>query len=360
MSILLICGSIFLIAALARKISNPIEKLAQDAESIQKFDLKVDENTKPSAIREIGALQASLASARQNIGMFTHFVPKNLVKKMVQRNKPLKIGGMEKKLTLFFSDIADFTTISEKYSPDLLATHLSEYFEELTGILTKNDATIDKYIGDAIMAFWGAPTPDKNHYVKACRSALYITYHLHHLNKKWAEEKKNPLNTRIGLHYGDVIVGNIGSSDRMNYTVIGDNVNLAARLEGLNKLYDTNILISEDLYDVVKKHMITRVVDMVAVKGKEKSVKIYELLGEKKGDPILIPDQNTIDFANDFNKAFDFYINRNWKESLDIFKDLKHRFGDRKDINLYIKRCQTLLKFPPDKDWNGVFKLNEK
>lgn len=344
---------------LARKISRPIQELAQEAEKIEQFDLE-ERPLEKTSIREILRLQNSLSSAKKNIRMFTQFLPKNLVRKFMLQNKDLKIGGVEKKLALFFSDIEGFTKISEKYTPDMLANHLSEYFEEVTHILTQNNATIDKYIGDAVMAFWGAPQADKNAAVNACRSALYIQNRLFHLNKKWKSEGKLPLKTRIGLHLGDVIVGNIGSSDRINYTVIGDNVNLSARLEGLNKAYDTQILISHDMYEAVQKDMVAHPVDFVAVKGKKKGVKVYTLLGQKKGDPVLIAENKVAYFSEEFTKAFDFYINRNWTEALRILQDLRETYGNLKMLCLYIERCQEFKKSPPPQDWTGVVVMTEK
>lgn len=212
---------------------------------------------------------------------FSKFVSKSVVDELLKYPEKLKLGGDKKILTVLFSDIRGFTSISEKLTPEQLVDHLNEYLQEMTDIVIKHNGTLDKYVGDEIMAFWGAPIPQDNHALRACKAAVEMMDKLHELNKKWIEIGKPELDIGIGLNTGDMVVGNMGSSSRMDYTLMGDNVNLGARLEGTNKVYRTNIIISENTYEQVKENIIARELDLIRVKGKELPVKIYELIDLK-------------------------------------------------------------------------------
>ncbi len=209
---------------------------------------------------------------------FSKFVSKTVVDELLKDPEALKLGGEKKVLTVLFSDIRGFTSISEKLTPEQLVEHLNVYLQSMTDMGFKYDGTLDKYVGDEIMAFWGAPLPLENHALLACKSALKQMEALHKLNEQWEIEEKPPLNIGIGVNTGDMVVGNMGSTSRMDYTLMGDNVNLGARLEGTNKVYGTNIIISEYTYEHVKEHVVVRELDLIKVKGKELPVRIYELL----------------------------------------------------------------------------------
>ncbi len=212
---------------------------------------------------------------------FSKFVSKSVVDELLKDPEKLKLGGEKKILTVLFSDIRGFTSISEKLTPEALVEHLNEYLEAMTEIVFKYDGTLDKYVGDEIMAFWGAPIPQDDHALKACRAAVEMMRDLNELNEQWKSMGKPELHIGIGLNTGDMVVGNMGSSSRMDYTLMGDNVNLGARLEGTNKEYKTNIIISEFTYEYVKDNVIARELDLVRVKGKQLPVKIYELIEVK-------------------------------------------------------------------------------
>jgi len=192
------------------------------------------------------------------------------------------LGGEKRNITIFFSDIRGFTTISEKLKPEELVHLLNEYLTEMTTIILKNRGVVDKYMGDAIMAFWGAPLDQPNHAELACLTSLEMMEKLKELQKKWKEQGIPSFDIGIGLNSGDAIVGNMGSSSRFDYTAMGDNVNIASRLEGLNKSYKTNILISENVYKRVKGKFKTKKLGYVTVKGKKKEISICELLSRKK------------------------------------------------------------------------------
>ncbi|GEM_PF-175638 len=219
---------------------------------------------------------------------FKNYVSGAVVDELLKNPKAAGLGGVNKNITVLFSDVRSFTTISEQLGdPQKLVALLNEYLGAMTDIIMEDDGTLDKYVGDEIMAFWGAPIKQEDHAVRACRSALkQIDYLYNVLHKKWDEEGKPKLYIGIGINTGTMTVGNMGSSRRMDYTLMGDNVNLGARLEGTNKVYKTWIIISEYTYTVVKDHVIVRELDNIRVKGKSQPVKIYELLAMKDDDSV--------------------------------------------------------------------------
>lgn len=351
--------SILLIAYLARRIAKPIDDLSRQADRITTFDLGDVQEVK-SNVKEIQNLQNSITRMRSSLISFGRFVPKNLVRKMIDKGIEVKIGGKRKTLSIFFSDIANFTTISETYPSEKLVQHLSEYFEEMSSILTNHNGTIDKYIGDAIMAFWGAPQQDSHHALNCCLSALLCQKRLLDLNKKWKYEKKPELETRIGIHVGDAIVGNIGSSERMNYTLIGDSVNLAARLEGTNKMYGTKIIISESTVKQLHEHAVVRPLDIVAVKGKNEGIKIYELVALNNSNPLVLPTSDQQKMCETFSRAFNWYLEQRWDEAITAFQELINLYGKDYACELYIKRCAEYKENPPPVDWDGIFHMRSK
>jgi adenylate cyclase len=261
--------------------------LSKEVDHIQDFTLDQFKGV-DSRITEIATMNDSLLSAVDALKSFEKYVPRELVKNIIQSEGTAEIGGREVELTLMFTDIENFTTISEKLTPSELMAQLSEYFDALTGIISGNGGTIDKYIGDAIMAFWGAPSPVEDSALAACRTALACQQRLDELNLKWQKEGRPLMPTRIGIHSGKAIVGNVGSRDHINYSAIGDNVNVASRLEGLNKQFGTKILISEATYLQVKSHIDCVEIGETQVKGRLEPVKVYEpvteiLVGSRRG-----------------------------------------------------------------------------
>jgi adenylate cyclase len=358
-SFLILFSSTFIMAVLAHRISRPIQSLVDQANRIRNFDLSnpIEVN---SSIVEIQKLQIAISRMRSSLEAFAKFIPKTLVRRLIEKGTDVRIGGKSKRLTVFFSDIAGFTTISETFPADKLMTHLSEYFDELTGIVLNEHGTIDKYIGDAIMAFWGAPNADRMHALHACKTALFCQKRLTDLNRKWLFEKVPPFYTRIGLHTGDAIVGNLGSSERMNYTILGDTVNLAARLEGVNKQYGTNIIISQAVFKEVQELAIVRPLDIVSVKGKNEGVAIYELVALQGTDPLLLPTSEQLEFCENFKKGFTLYLEQRWDEAIPVFHNLAIRYPEDIPTQMYIERCKHYKKSPPGEGWDGVNHLHSK
>jgi adenylate cyclase len=206
--------------------------------------------------------------------MFGKYVSPKVVDEILEN--PPELGGVDKELTVFFSDIRGFTSLSEAMTPQELVNHLNQYLTTMTDIILDYRGTLDKYVGDEVMCFWGAPLAQPEHALLACKCAVTQLNALQELNAQWPEEKQ--IDIGIGLNSGVMTVGNMGSQGRMNYTLMGDNVNLGARLEGTNKMYGTNIVMSEYTYGLVKDHVIARELDNIRVKGKNRPVVVYELV----------------------------------------------------------------------------------
>ena len=339
----------------ARRISLPIELLSKDVLRVRNFDLDSDSGV-VSHIHEIQTMDNAIKAMKTSLKAFRLYLPSVLVKQLIESGEDIAIGGKESELTVFFSDIKDFTSISEHIPPKDLMLQLSEYFDAMTTIIENDKGTVDKFIGDAVMAFWGAPTPNANHTADACLAALQCQRAITKLNIKWEKEGKDQFYTRIGIHSASVIVGNMGSEQRMNYTVLGDGVNLASRLEGVNKIYKTAIIISESTYLQVKNLFECRILDQIAVKGKNEAVKIYELLIEHDSPEA----EKFANFAKSFEKIYEIYLKREWQKAKELFEKYLQEFPDDYVCKLYIDRSDKFIKEEPPSDWKGVTKLDTK
>lgn len=282
---------------------------------------------------------------------FSKYVSPAVVDEILENPETLKLGGIKKEITVFFSDIRSFTTISEKLSPEKLVHLLNEYLTAMTDIIMKHEGVVDKFIGDAIMAFWGAPLKQPDHAEKACLTSLDMIKSLECLNKKWQKEGFPEIRIGIGLNSGDAVIGNMGSYDRFDYTAMGDNINLGSRLESITKQYGVNIVISQATKDKIKnKGFITRKLDLVKVKGKNKPITIYELVC-KEGD-VLPEIKNKIE---EYEKGLELYLQKKWKLAISCFKEV----GDFASKE-FLKRCEEFIKNPPEKDWDGVWVMKSK
>ena len=257
-------------------IRRPLNKLRDEILKLK--DLDVDEHINfKSSISEVNDMIDATDKVKTGLRSFSKYVPDKVVKQLISQGKDAKIGGEKEYVTILFSDIEGFTTISENNETQEVVTALNEYFDIYVRSLEESGATVDKFIGDAVMAFWNAPSKVENHEFVAVKTAMKIVNEINQLNEKWKSEgKKFIFKTRIGIHSGEVIVGNIGSTNRINYTITGDSVNLASRLEGSNKQYNTKILVSEVVYNKTNDLIQYNYIDYVKVKGKELYVKIYQ------------------------------------------------------------------------------------
>ena len=286
--------------------------------------------------------------------VFGKYVSPIVIDHLLQNPEKIKLGGEKRNLTIFFSDIRGFTPISEKLNPENLVHLLNEYLTEMTSIIIENEGLVDKYMGDAIMAFWGAPLDISNHAEIACSSSLEMIVRLQKLQKKWKQQGIPFFDVGIGLNSGDAIVGNMGSSTRFDYTAIGDNVNLASRMEGLNKIYGTNIILTEKTFSLVEDKFETRKLDAVKVKGKEESIFIYELICRKNE---LSKKQR--DFLDFYEQGLELYFQRKWQESIVSFQNAL-KLKDDKATNVLITRCQEFLQNPPSAEWDGIWTMESK
>ena len=284
---------------------------------------------------------------------FSRYVSASVVNEILKDPDRLKLGGERKTLTVMFSDIRGFTSISEKLDPETLVHLLNEYLTPMTEVVFQQGGMLDKYIGDAIMAVYGAPLAQPDHARKACITALEMMRRLKVLQQGWAERNLPAINIGIGINTGPMSVGNMGSEMLFDYTVIGDSVNLASRLEGLNKEYGTNIIVSEATYQEAKAEFVFRVMDRVVVKGKKETVGIFELMGAKE-DASRLSERITC-----FEAGFKAYQNRQWQEAIREFEALG-KYEEDKAARIFIERCRLYQESPPPPDWNGAFVLTKK
>jgi adenylate cyclase len=274
---------LFLIYFLSRRLSQPIESISSALKSIE--DLSFDRAAhRPSSVREIAQLQSAAALLRNSLQSFSSFAPVELVRNLIKSGIPLALGVEKQFLTIFFSDVENFSTHAEQMPPDDLLTQISVYFQQVSRAIADEHGTVDKFIGDGVMAFWGAPLPLADGVLRACRGALRAARRMERTNQSWQAEGRPPFQIRIGLNSADVLVGNVGSSERFSYTVMGDGVNVAARLEGMNKTFGTTICISDSVFEAVAAKIVARPLRRVQVKGRKQAFMVYELLGIADSD----------------------------------------------------------------------------
>jgi len=333
--------SLIIIYIASGKISRPVKNLASEAALIK--DLELEKVTGVQSIfTETELLNNAFITMKNGLASFLRYVPANLVRQLIATGKEARLGGENARLAIMFTDVVGFTTISEKLSAEKLMLQLSEYLDRLTRIIQKEHGTVDKYIGDSIMAFWGAPEKLEDVSFHACRAALLCQRELSRLNDRWRIKAKPEMPTCIGIHVGDTIVGNVGSQERMNYSIFGDNVNLASRLEGINRFYGTGVIISHEVYREIGERFVCRPLDIVAVKGKKESIQIYELIAEKTE---TISDE-ILSLHESFGKGFAAYLDKNWEKALKIFKELEKRNSEDMPVQLYLKRCRHFRDNP--------------
>ncbi|HKK25896.1 MAG TPA: adenylate/guanylate cyclase domain-containing protein [Gracilimonas sp.] len=296
-------------------------------------------------------------------GMFASYVSPELVDQMITSGEEPKLGGDEVHITAFFSDIVSFSTFSEQLEPGQLVKLINEYLDSMTGIINKQGGTLDKYIGDAIVSFFGAPVEMEDHAHKACKTACLMQLELKKLTKKWESEGWPELvvnmKQRIGINTGLMITGNMGSSKRFNYTMMGDNVNLAARCESGAQFYGVDTMITESAKREAESYqddLVFRKLDQIVVKGKTQPVNVYELTGLKEHVPEKLLQRNHL-----FEEALAAYFNRDWEKAISLFKRASElELYEHNPSNIFIQRCEEMRVDPPQEDWNGVFVMEQK
>ncbi len=286
-------------------------------------------------------------------GTFSSFVAPAVVDQMLKNPDKVKVGGEKKEITVFFSDVRDFTSISESLTPEELSICLNQYMGMMTDIVFETYGTLDKYIGDALVAFWGAPLDVEDHAYHAIRAALKMIEKLPEINERFREQNFPEFKHGIGLNTGPCSVGNMGSDKIFSYTALGDNMNLGARLESLCKFYGVQLNVSENTIKSISaeraKEFTFRILDKVRVKGKSQAVTIYE--GLHSTHPFKVDS----DALNSYNRAFELYQNREFQEAITILAELNRSYPEDKSSLRILEICQTYLLSPPEKDWDGVY-----
>jgi len=333
------------------------------AELFVRYDYQLD-----VAMPALGLLGTFLVSMTYNYfvtgrrgrmvrGMFQKYMSPELVAKLIEDPEAIKLGGERRELTAFFSDLANFTSLSEKVEPEELMVIINEYLALMTDDIIGCGGFLDKYQGDGIMGVFGVYPGQADHAFDACRAAIGNQRSIRVLQERWSKEEKPDVHVRIGINSGPMIAGNVGSEAKMNYTVLGDAVNLAARLESANKQFGTLVMIAEGTYKAVKDRVFARKLDLLAVKGKQRGVQVYELLGIK-GEDLLTEQQFRL--LDEFAKAVTFYQAQKFEKAIECFERGLEIVPDDGPCNAYIKRCKVYAANPPGEGWDGVFRLTTK
>jgi adenylate cyclase len=347
---LLVAGAIAV--GFATKMAAPLAYLSTEMDRVGRFEL--DSTDPPGSIfREIQLMNVALAAMKVGLRSFASYVPREVVRAMLAAGRDAVLGGETKELTVFFSDLAGFTSLSEKMTPSDLVLMLGIYFDEMTRVISDHGGTVDKFIGDAIMAFWNAPADDPTHAEHASLAAFACDRRLEELKKE--DPRLEALSARIGVATGDVIVGNIGSHQRLNYTAIGDTVNLASRLEGLSKVYGTRVLVSESTYLAAKHAVVMRPVDVVTVKGKSRAVRVYEpiaLVSEGNASAVERADTATV--------ALDAYLGRRFREAVSCYERMLVSIPSDRAAREMMRRAAEYVETPPPDAWDGAAVMTEK
>jgi len=286
---------------------------------------------------------------------FSHYLAPGVIDQIIDNPESLELGGEEREISIFFSDVAGFSSISEKLTPKELVNLLNEYLSEMTDIILQHGGTVDKYEGDAVMAFFGAPHPFEDHALRVCMAAIEQKKRLREMQEEWRKTGRDELTVRMGMNTGKAVVGNMGSRTRMDYTAMGDSVNLASRLEGANKFYKTDAMISEATYEKAKDQIEARRLDVIRVIGKSEPIKIYELIGPKSQIPGYM-----YDMMGHYYQGLELFEKRQWKKARSTFQDGLKIVEDDGPSLTYVQRCEDYIKKPPPTKWDGVYSLKSK
>ena len=334
---LILLGGAATVVALRRSL----DSVLASTRSMSRLDFSAAPAEAP--FRDVQHVMDGLERAKTALRALGKYVPVDLVRRLYRENREPTLGGEIRELTILFTDLEGFTGLSERLSPDELARVLGAYLQAMTGAIRQSGGTIDKFIGDAVMAFWNAPEPQEDHARRACAAVLACRAAVQQLYSS-ASWSVPPLHTRFGLHCGEAMVGHFGSPERLSYTALGDSVNLASRLEGLCKQYGVDVLVSDEVKTRTADEFAFRLVDRVAVKGRAGGVLVYELLGRR--------DEATARTAHvrEYEAAFAAYARRDFGSAIQLLE----RLPSDGPVRVLLERCRTLLVTPPPPGWDGV------
>jgi len=334
-------------------LSRSIARIALKTERIRQLDFS-DRQPVQSRITEIARLSDAVENMRSGLEIFGRYVSKTLVQQIMRSPASSGVGGTRREVTVMFTDIEGFSLLTETMEPELLTSRLSRYFEALGSAISANRGTIDKYIGDSIMAFWNAPETDPDHIANACRGALQAAAAGHALSEKWRERGRPGFRTRFGLHTGPAVVGNVGAHERINYTLVGQVANQASRLEGMNKVYGTEILASGEVAGPTSGLFVWRHIDRVVAVGTTEAHDVYEPMGENASRA------EHAAFLAAWEKAREAYVAGRFEEALDGFRAASAMRGEDAPCHVYIGRCETFLREGVPAGWDGTWHMDRK
>jgi adenylate cyclase len=343
LAVLIVCAGLLSAWLAQRLIAAPLIKVVNEIRHVERFDLdKVQRH--PSRLTEIENLSGAIGDMAQGLAAFRKYIPADLVKRLISDGNGARLGGAIRPMSVMFIDLAGFTGLSERLG-DRIIPLLSRYFDSVSAQIQNHNGTIDKFIGDAVMAFWGAPSPNPEHAVDCCRAALACQRAMEEATL--VDDRDERIRIRIGINSGDMLVGNIGSEVRLNYTVIGDAVNIASRLEGTNKAYGSTIIIGPETRRLAGNNIVVRELDRLAVYGRAGGLQIYELLGmsaEVDGKP---------DWAVSYEKGLAAFRARDCKAAIAAFENVLQTRDDAASSAM-IERCRQQLENPAGEDWDGT------
>jgi len=339
---------------LARSYSRPLEALVEHSKRIQEFDFESPVGVE-AGVRELRDLADAQDQSMKALESFSRYVPMGVVRQLVQSGEVARIGGEERRLTILFTDIVGFTSVSERMSPQELTEHMARYLQVLIDALQESGATIDKLVGDAVIAFWGAPTAIPERALVALGGVVEARSRLDALNKQFQHEDRPVLRTRFGLSTGDVIVGNIGAPSRLSYTALGDAMNTASRLEGLNKGYGTEVLVDRDVREAAEGAYEFRFIDRVVVVGRSEPTEIFELLGARGSvAPALLQSRES------YERAWHMYAAREFAGAAELLERHLETWPEDAPAFHLLGECRGFAASPPDPDWDGRREMREK
>lgn len=334
-------------------VSRSIAHLAAKTERIRRLDFS-DHQPVQSRIREIVRLSEAVERMREGLEIFGRYVSKDLVHQIMRSPEASGIGGTRREITVMFTDIEGFSLLSETMEPELLTSRLSRYFETLGSAISANRGMIDKYIGDSIMAFWNAPELDPDHIANACRSALQAAAAGRELSEKWRERGRPGFRTRFGLHTGPAVVGNVGAKERINYTLVGQVANQASRLEGMNKVYGTEVLASGEVAGPTSELFVWRHIDRVVAVGTTEPHDVYEPLGEASARPLHEA------FLATWEAGRTAYVAGRFDEAIEAFRAAAAMREEDAPCRVFIARCETFLRSGAPPGWDGTWHMEQK
>jgi adenylate cyclase len=340
---------------LSRHFSEPLVELAENSKRIGELDLDPSEPIATNLL-EVDQLAAEQERMRVALDAFSRYVPVEVVRGLLSRGDAARIGGVRRSITILFSDIVGFTSIAESMTPEALTAHLAEYFGDLmTAIREDGHGEVSQIVGDGVVAFWGAPALDSDHPVHAVEGLLRCLDRLEISNTRWEQRGLPALPTRFGLAAGPTVVGNVGAPTRLSYTAVGDSMNLASRVEGLNRFYGTLALATGELRDLTGERFAWRDVDRVRVKGKDVAVEIFEILG-RSGE---VADER-LAFAARYEEALSAYRDRSFDSAIAILEGLVGEYPGDASVQRLLERCLLLRQRSPADDWDFTTRFTSK